>query len=309
MIENEEGKTRSSLTFEYAGGCLKCNYVLPPLAECAAKFFQQGYVECSRCGDKVDLWKAALDRAIALDPTLAWALQSLGAGQTTFVMSMKTGNRYAIDLTQHGVPENAKIIARHYTTQGPAEGLVTATEWHHGDWTHRLRGTVLHLLAIPIMEGPLPRIGQVLISVTWIRTEESIASPYLVTAFEAAAAGDYGPSMVFAQAAVEVLMMPLVEKKLTLHVGSERVKNFMTDSLSYGHALNVLLPYLCGEASVSKMPDVVRGALNRLRKTRNDIIHGGPAARTVTSKDALEGICAAVFGLEYVKYATASIVR
>lgn len=212
MNETDEGKTRSSFTLEYSGGCPGCNHGLPPLAKCASRYFQQGFIECGNCGSKVDLWKAALDRAIALDPALAWALESLGAGRTSFVMSMKTGDIYAIDLTQHGVPANAKIIARHYTTQGPQESLVSATERHHSNWAHRLKGTNLVLLAIPIMDGPLPRVGQVLISVTWIRTEESIASPYIVTAFEAAAAGDYGPSMVFAQAAVEVLMMPLVEK-------------------------------------------------------------------------------------------------
>lgn len=153
------------------------------------------------------------------------------------------------------------------------------------------------------MEGPVPRVGNVLVSATWIRSEDSEAWPYLVTAFDSAARGDYGPTIVFAQSAVEISMMPIVERKLLVHASKAHVDRFINDSLTYGHALNVVLPFLCGEANVPKMPDSIRGGLNKLKKMRNEIIHQGLKSANVTSQDAIEGICAASFGFEYVRYA------
>jgi hypothetical protein len=123
-----------------------------------------------------------------------------------------------------------------------------------------------------------------------------------VSAFEAAAARDYAPTLVFAQSAVEISMMPLIRQKLRRHASGENVTNFMRDSLTYSHALNVVLPYLCGEAGLARLPDDVRGSLNKLRKKRNDIIHEGTKAAAITPADAMEGICAAAFGFEYMGY-------
>lgn len=180
--------------------------------------------------------------------------------------------------------------------------MVTAVEWHPNDPTHSPRGTLLQLVAIPVLEGSLPRVGPVLINVTWIRGEDSDEWSYLVTAFDAAAKRDYAPSLVFAQSAVEISLLPVVEDRLLVHASADRVDRFLAEALTYSHALNVMLPYFCGEAGVPRMPDPVRGALNKLRKTRNAIIHKGKKAAAITPEAAMEGLCAAAFGFEFMRY-------
>jgi hypothetical protein len=189
-------------TIESAGSCLKCRYVLPRLVECAPLYFKDGFVTCSNCGERVDLWQAALDHATRLSLTGAGALASLGAGQTLFVIPMETGRYYSVELTDHGIPADAKVLRRIYTGQG---GDVTAMEWHANAPPLRFPGTVLRLVGVALGEGPLPRVGRVSINVVWIRREGSDEWSYLVTAFESAAAGEYAPSLVFAQCAVEIL--------------------------------------------------------------------------------------------------------
>ncbi len=285
-------------TREAAGSCPHCAYVMPRLVDCAAEYFRDGFVSCKRCGKQVDLWQAVVNKAARLSGIPAWALASLGAGQTNLVIPMESGKYREVDLCKHGVPADAKILARNYTGQ---TGDMTAVEWHANAPPLRFPGTVLRLMGVPFGEGPLPRTGRVAIAVVWIRGDESDAWPYLTTAFEAAAAHEYAPSMVFAQSAVEISMMPVIEQRLRRRVPADRVENFMRDSLTYSHALNVVLPYLSAECGAPKLPGAVCGALNKLRKKRNAIIHKGAKAAAVSAEDTMEGLCAAAFGFEYMR--------
>jgi hypothetical protein len=83
----------------------------------------------------------------------------------------------------------------------------------------------------------------------------------------------------------------------------------MKDSLTYSHALNVVLPYMAAESGAPKMPDEVRGALNKMRKKRNDIIHEGAKIAAVSAEVAIEGLCAAAFGFEYMRYAGPTLLE
>jgi len=287
-------------TFEGAGSCFKCRYVLPRLVDCAPSYFKNGFVNCSQCGERVDLWQAALQSATRLSLAGSWALTSLGAAKTSIVMPLETGKYYSVELTDYDVPADAKILARGYAGQG---GDVTAMEWHGNAPPLRFPGTVLRLVGVPLGEGPLPRVGRVGINVVWIRGDESDAWPYLTTAFEAAAAREYAPSMVFAQSAVEISMMPLIESRFRLHVPEKKVRRFT----NYSRALDVVLPYICGEAGISQMPVAVHHALDKLRDKRNKIIHQGAKAAAITPEDTMEGLCAAAFGFEYMRYVSAGL--
>ncbi len=288
-------------TREAAGSCSHCRYLLPRLAECAPSYFDAGYVTCKHCGEKSDLWQAALSKAIALSPS-GWALASLGAAQTSIVLPMESGKGYEVQLTDYGAPTDAKILSTNYTGQ---TGNLTAIEWHGNSPQRRVQGTALRLLAVPFGEGPLPCEGRVAISVVWIRGNDSPAWPYLATAFEAAAARDYAPSLVFAQSAVEISMMPLIESRFRRHAPERRVRHFT----NYSRALHVILPYLCGEAGLAKMPDIVRDALDRLRDKRNEIIHRGIHAAAISPQAAMEGLCAAAFGFEYMRHVEPSLSK
>jgi hypothetical protein len=306
VIENDANNPSFVATREAAGSCPHCTYVMPRLADCAAEYFRDGFVSCNRCGKQVDLWQAVLNNAARMSAVPAWALGNLGAGQTHLVIPMESGKYHEVDLCKHGVPADAKILARNYTGQ---TGDMTAVEWHTNTPPLRFPGTVLRLMGVPFGEGPLPRTGQVGIAVVWIRGDESDAWPYLTTAFEAAAAREYAPSMVFAQSAVEISMMPVIKQRLRRHAAADRVDNFMKDSLTYSHALNVVLPYISAELGASKMPDAVRGALNRMRKKRNDIVHEGAKVAAVTPEEAMEGLCAAAFGFEYMRYVGPTLLK
>ena len=293
-------------TREGAGSCPECNYVLPPLVECAPSYFREGFAKCGNCGSQIDLYNAALGKAMRLSIAGAWALTSLGAGQTSFVMSFETGKYYSVELENHGVPSGARILKRGYTGQG---GDVTAMEWHGNTPPLRFPGTVLRLVGVALGEGPIPRVGQVAINVVWIRSGESEAWPYLVTAFEAAAASEFAPAMVFAQSAVEISLMPLIKQRLTRYASAERVRNFMSGGLTYGHALNIVLPYMCAELGTPRMPDNVRGVLNKLREKRNNIIHEGSAGAAILPEEAMEGLCAASFGFEFMRFVRPMLER
>lgn len=301
------GENNSFMTFEAAGPCTKCHYILPPLVQCAPMYFESGYFVCEKCGHHVDLWQAARDRAAQLK-WMIWSLESLGAAQTRTHIMMETGKYYEVDLTAYGAPVDAKILHISYSgggdssSAGGSSGLVTAIQWHGNNPPQRMTGTMLRVMCVPLGEGVLPRKGNVGIFALWIRGEESDAWPYLVSSFEAAAANDYAPALVFAQSAVEISMMPAIAMRLRRHASQEHVKNFVVDALTYSYALNVVLPYLCGELGISKLPDGIRGALNKLRKQRNKIIHEGTKAASISHEDAAEGLSAAAFGFEYMRY-------
>lgn len=281
-------------TREDTGSCANCRYVLPNLVGCAPEYFKTGFVSCGHCGTKVDVWKTASERAVSRFPT-SWLLHSLGAAQTSIVMRMETGKYYEIDLQEHHVPMGAKIVSVRCHPQGGEHGFVMPLEWHPNPDLGRFEGTLLRLVAVPFGDGPIPRSGQALININWIRPEDSDAWPYLITAFETAASHEYAPSMVFAQSAVEISMMPVIESKLLVHASADRVERFFTESLTYSHALNVMLPCFCGEAGVPPMPDAIRGALNKLRKTRNAIIHKGQKAAAISPEAAMEGtLCGSI---------------
>ncbi len=286
-------------TREAVGSCPRCRYVMPRLLDSAPAYFRNGFVPCDHCGEHVDLWHATLESVTRMSIAPAWAVATIGAGKTNFVMSIETGEFCEVQLTNHEVPSDARILSRNYTGQG---GDVTAIEWHGNSPPLRFPGTVLRLFGVPLGKGPLPRSGRVAISVVWIRSDDSDAWPYLATAFESAAAREYAPSLVFAQSAVEISMMPLIERRLRRHSSAEHVKKFMRDSITYSYALNVVLPYFCGETNIAPMNDSIRGALNKMRKRRNDIIHKGAKAAAVTATDAMEGLCAAAFGFEYMRF-------
>jgi hypothetical protein len=238
MNENSVNGTASAAGFMVAprggtGPCHKCRTWLPPLVDCAPTYFENGFVQCQACGERVDLWQASLDQALRLRDLSDSALISLGARQNWFTLPMETGKHYFVELPQYTIPEDVRILSRRYAPQGGELGAVTAVEWYPNDSTYRFRSSSLSLLAVPLIESQQSYTGQVLVILTWVSSDESDAWPYLATAFESAAARDYAPSIVFAQSAVEISMMPVIKEKFRRYSSAERVKSFMRDSLSY----------------------------------------------------------------------------
>jgi hypothetical protein len=126
--------------------------------------------------------------------------------------------------------------------------------------------------------------------------------PYIVSGFEAFIDRHYDRVIVPAQSSVEISLMPLIREMLERHASVTHVRGFMGDRLTFGNVINVMLPFVCGQAGIPKLPDNVRASLNKLRKLRNSIVHSGIGTKGVTVEQASEALCAAVFGFEYVRY-------
>jgi hypothetical protein len=293
----------SDASRSYAGTCMTCHHALPRLANAAAIYFDSGVVICENCKREVDLWAAAITHSCS------WMPLSLGATCTSFLKEIESGQLHRIDLSDCGVPPDARILTTNYTSQGGPDGAVTAIEFHANLAHQRYIGNILRLIGFPLGDGKLPRSGIVAIAVVWIHKDDSEAWPYLVSAIESVATQDYSPAMVFAQSAVEISLMPLIAKRFERVASRQRIKELMTGDLGYSHALNVVLPYMCEELGIRQLPDQIRGSLTSLNTLRNSIVHKGVKSDSISEKEAMRGMTAAAFGFEYVRYITPRFLK
>src|ERR1700674_4573674 len=96
--------------------------------------------------------------------------------------------------------------------------------------------------------------------------------------------------------------MRFVKTAMERRLSSARVSDFVRDGLTSSVVLNVILPLLCDLSNVKRLPDSIRGELNRLRKLRNELVHDGLNKDAVSKQLATEMLCATVFGFEYLRY-------
>jgi hypothetical protein len=103
-----------------------------------------------------------------------------------------------------------------------------------------------------------------------------------------------------ANVAVESKLNRMLSQTLSAVVSNERVDRFLTDAATYGHQLNVLLPFVTSIMGLPELPNHVRGILNKLKKNRNELAHKGKLAKGTTEQDAAEYLCAAFFSFVYM---------
>jgi hypothetical protein len=296
---------REPMTMAHAGSCPKCHYVFPPIWEAAPVYFEQGYVTCSECKARADLWDVVLALMNVDPPMPTISLVGLGATQTSFQREITADKYHMIDLTEVGVPKDATVLQVGYSPQGvQGQGAVFPIELHGNVPQRRVVGNVLHLLgrAMTMGDGTVGTASRVSIWVLWVPYDKAESWSYIVSGFDAFVAQHYDRAIVPAQSAVEVSTMPIIRELLEHHASVNHVKRFMGDRLTFGNVVNIVLPFMCGQAGIPKLPDKIRGLLNMLRDIRNDLVHEGLSGGKVTAKQAAEGLCAAVFGCEYAKF-------
>lgn len=288
----------------HAGTCPKCHYVLPPIAQAAPTYFDHGYITCCRCGERVDVWDAVLTRMKIQPPVPTISLVCLGATTTHFEREITADKYHMIDLSEVGVPKDATVLQVGYTTQGvQGDPGVMPIELHGNVPQRRIIGNVLHLLGRALTSGDsLGTVSRVLIWVLWVPKDERESWSYIVNGFDAFVAQHYDRVIVPAQSAVEISTMPIIRELLERHASISNVKNFMGERLSFANVVNVLLPFMCGQAAIPKLPDKIRDSLSTLRAIRNNLVHRGLGGNEVTAGQAAEGLCAAVFGCEYARF-------
>jgi hypothetical protein len=288
----------------YAGSCPNCDYVLPPISGAATTYFEQGYVKCSSCGERVDVWDVTLAR-MHIHPPSPTNLVCIGAALTHFHRDIAADKYHMIDLTEVGIPSDATVLQVIYTPQCvQGEGSVFPIELHGNVPQRRVIGNVLHLLGRAMIsgDGTVGTVNRVSILVLWIPYEKAESWSYIANSFDAFVVGHYDRAIVPAQSAAEVSTMPIIRELFERHASVKHVKQFLVSGLTFGNVVNIVLPFMCGQAGVPKLPDKIRGELNALRDLRNKLVHKGISGNTVTAKQAAAGLCAAVFGCEYARF-------
>jgi hypothetical protein len=294
------------MTMAHAGSCPRCFYVLPPISEAVGIYFEQGHITCSKCNERSDLWDVVLARMKVDPPMPAMSLVCLGAVRTGFNREIIADKYHVIDLTEVRVPKDATVLQVGYTPQGvQGQGSVFPMELHGNVPQRRVVGNVLHLRGQAMISGngAVGSASRVSIWVLWIPFDKDESWSYIVNGFDAFVAQHYDRAVVPAQSAVEINIMPIIRELLERHASTGIVKRFMGDRLTFGNVVNIVLPFMCGQAGIPKLPDKIRGSLNTLRGIRNDLVHQGLGGDKITAQQAAEGLCAAVFGCEYAKFA------
>lgn len=297
-------------TMANAGSCPKCTYVFPAIEDAAPTYFEQGYVTCSECQAQADLWDVVLRRALAF-ASLPMCIIALGGRQTSFTRKIEADKYHEIDLAEVGIPADATVLQVGYTPQVDEGGAVFPIEWHGNVPQRRIVGNVLRLIGRAGLSGngTLGSMCPVSIWVLWVPQQKEEGWSYVVGAFDAFMNRHYDRVIVPAQSALEISLMPVVRELLLRHASVDNVNGFMGDRLTFGNAINVILPFLCAQAGLRKLPDKIRGSLNKLRDLRNDIVHEGTGGKSITAQQAAEGLCAAVFGFEYVRYVAPELLE
>lgn len=80
----------------------------------------------------------------------------------------------------------------------------------------------------------------------------------------------------------------------------KRIEDFLDSRATYSHQLNILLLLVASTFSFPKLPDNIRGNLNRLRDLRNDLAHKGASEVPIAKEDCANLLNTAVFGLGYL---------
>ncbi len=299
-------------TKSYAGACPQCRLIVPPLGEVSARFFDHGFVTCSRCGHAVDIWEATLE-SVTRGKDSPFSLAALGPKITYFSFRLRANEGIEVDLTQHGVSKGGTVLAICYTPQG---GNCLPIETH-GNLPHRrFRSTNVGLYGVQMRtsEGiPIEHessANNILVMVLWAPVEDSGAPwLYLVDAFEALALGQLSQAIVPAHAAAEISITPVVRSILQQHAAREAVERFLKQELRFSSTLNVILPLVCALIGAKPLRDEIRRDLNRLRTLRNEFVHDGVLPSEVNAEEVRELLCAAVFGFEYAKYLNGCLCR
>lgn len=103
------------------------------------------------------------------------------------------------------------------------------------------------------------------------QTEDSIWHQLMIEASDMFTFGQYSLLAVAANAACENLTTKFFKEILShAGIGNDKIKDFIKNSATYGHQLNVFIPAFCRP----KLPQPIYDALNDLKRARNEIAHG-----------------------------------
>jgi hypothetical protein len=279
--------------------CPDCLHSVGTISEVAPRFFETGSFPCGRCNREIDVWEASR-KLVSKTGASFNGLTSLGAQTTSFSFGLGRNEIKEVDLSQYGVPDNATLLQVSFYPQ--RHDCCFPVVGHRQFSPRTLERKVLvfgQSLAGDAQEAPIAA------SVTWVPWHDDCSESwiYLTEAFDAWASLKYWNVILPAYVSFEIALMRLVRTAMQRRLSKASVADFVRDGLTSSVALNVILPMLCDLSNAKRLPDSIRGELNRLRKLRNDLVHDGLGKDAVSKELASEMLCATVFGFEYLRYA------
>jgi hypothetical protein len=279
--------------------CPDCLYSLGTISDVAPRFFETGSFQCGHCTREVDVWEASQTLVRRLGASFN-GLTSLGARQTFFTMKLGRNEIKEVNLSQHGVPEDATLLQILFYPQRRDCCFPLVTP---GRFLPQTLARKVLVFGQPLEGDAQEEV--ISACVTWVPSHEDWTESwiYLTEAFDAWASQKHWHVILPAYVAFEIALMRVVKTAMERRFSKERIADFSRDGLTSSVALNVILPLLGDSSSVKPLPDSIRGQLNRLRKLRNDLVHDGLRKDAVSKQLASEMLCATVFGFEYLRYA------
>jgi hypothetical protein len=276
--------------------CQECKAgSLPINDKITLDYFYSKEIKCPKCGSLIDWWNQILTQIRW--PVANFSLAPAGAFSTWLLLTMKPGEVTTIKLDDFGIPHNARLLQVGYTAQG--EGLIPLEQHGNVPRRHIIPHTI-HLYGRPF-GNPVPHT-EVVMEILWIPSSEDEESwQNLVLAFEAFHNKSYESTIIPANVAVESLLHRVLSDALYSIASSKHVDNFLETAATYGHQLNVLLPFVVSTLSMPVLPEHIRGILNRLKKSRNQMAHQGKLVNVANEQEAAEYICASFFTFIYIK--------
>jgi hypothetical protein len=274
--------------------CPNCNALQTIPDRALDGYFWHTSKPCPSCGSPIDWWVAF--RRLLEGGSSFSMFSAVRAHQTVVQTGLRRGEILELDFEQLGLPKNARLLHINYTPNG------------HGLAPVEMHGNEPQRYQIPrrVSLYPVPKAGAetnevpLAILYTWVETAvDDVAWDSLVDAFEAFSSGRFSALVVPANVAVESRVSRVLHKFLCKTVPVNRVEDFLRSAATYSYQFNVLLPVLVDAFGAPHMPDDLRGHLNHLRKTRNDLAHRGRFDKPLSVGDAANLLCAAVFGFEY----------
>lgn len=280
--------------------CPECSTVITVNAQKTEDYLLGKQLTCESCNTSLDWWKV-LSTFVKTNHMFTMALSIIGAQSSTFTIVLEPETVFTLRFQDFGVPENAKILSINYTPYNCGDSGLFPVELHSNQ-PRRSRTIIkneIFLFPKPIKNKLPADSTNVQVWAQWIIPSDNISWENLVASFECYIDGDFNSAIIPANVAVEAEISPLVAKVLSHSASNGAVKSFLENDATYGHQINILLPFICSAYKLCKLPDKIRGLLNRLRKLRNDLAHDGYVTPSLTQDDTGELLTAAVIAVQY----------
>ena len=303
-MSQQSGKLPSKQLMDPLVPCPACRAPLTDLARAFETYFTSDSIECSTCKGQINFWKAVLDAIIGVPAAFGQTVALAGGKTTVFQTQLAPNEDKHLNLIDFDIPGEAEVAYLNLTSSGS----VMPTVLHGNDPLRDIRRPQLNLYgrASSSESGD----GLVSVMVVWfVKKDDDTVIRHIVEAARKYQDGDFDGVIVPANIAVEASLTPAIDLALQGFAGKDHLASFLEEGATYSHQLNVLMPIVAFLSKVPRLPDNIRGLLNRLRRLRNAIAHEGKCEPKQSRENAAEHLAAALFGVRYGEFLRNAVAK